>query len=221
MLQGVAEVNAKVEIRTETKANEYEIMYQFIKEQEEFSSWMRWILQYIPWKPSWRHQLIDFPLDALEGDFSLENVQSRWIREPMQNTIVPTKLAFAAILGVDQTITLSLGEICRSQVSDGIIVQVALLITSIEGEWRAMLFHDSKETFLHLDEKAEEHRHHIQQIIEEMQRFGIVRLANVTTLVAWVHCDSDTKRKLRDTFRPPLALHQPRQEKEEVAAASQ
>jgi len=221
MLQSVADVNTKIEIPTKIKANQYETMYQFIEEQEEFSSWMEWILKYIPWRPSWRHQLIEYTLDVLKGDFSLENVHSKWIREPMQNTIVPTKMAFAAILGIDQSITISLGEISRSQVPDGVILQIALLITSIKGEWRAMLFHDSKETFLHLDEKAEEHRDHIQQIIEEMQRFDIVKLANVTVLVAWVHHDSESKKKLRDTFRPPRALHQPRQQMEEVAAASQ
>jgi len=220
ILLNTAEVNAKKELLTAGDSEEYVLMYELIERLPKFSSWMEWIIQYITWPLQWRRQLIQETLDALSGDFNIQDIERKWVTEPFRDIVVPTNLAFGRVLGIEQKLGGSLSELCQLMVPKGVIVQAALLISTMKGTWRAMLFHSIEETFLHLDDEVEEHRVHIEETIEEIKRFSRAMLANVVVLIAWAYMDNDKKKQLRRRFRPAIAHEQDQaQPQHEVAEA--
>ena len=112
------------------------------------------------------------------------------------------------LLGADQPHNLPLHVLLHLTIPKNEVMQIALFIKGGAGSrgtiytWRVMIFRDSSETFVHLEDDAEEHRQLIAQIIEDLKTALCIEDFIVHTFIAWSQQDTPELRERWDGFRP-------------------
>ena len=64
------------------------------------------------------------------------------------------------------------------------VINVALLITAREHEWKVKLLLDNEGSIVHLEPEHEQHRNEIEEIIEQMKEFLMVQHVTICILLA-------------------------------------
>jgi len=180
-----------------SKTHEWEAMYKFLDNENYFAQWMEWILQYLPGRAYWRHQLVELTLENVEDEFSVKKVEKLLIARITKNISVPSMGAFSAVIGISYVVTASLSETLQIKPKKGALLHIALLILSARGAWKVMLIRTASESIMHLDSSAEQFRGQIQEIITDLVEVSVVLEFNVIPLVSWVQPDSEELQQHR------------------------